>query len=65
MNRINTIIEVYATNAATALNRAKTIERLGWDDYETIAEYLMDALIQREELHMWLKISQAIRGWQL
>lgn len=65
MNRINQMIDKYATDAATAILRAKTIERLGWADSETIAEYLMDALIQREELHMWIKISKAVRGWQL
>lgn len=65
MNRINQMIDLYATNAATALIRAKTIERLGWADSETITEYLMDAVIQREELHMWIKISKAVRGWQL
>ena len=65
MNRINQMIDLYATNSATANLRVKTIERLGWADSETIAEYLMDAVIQREELHMWMKISQAIRGWKL
>lgn len=65
MNRINQMIDLYATNAATVILRAKTIERLGWADSETVAEYLMDAVIQREELHMWIKISKAVRGWQL
>lgn len=65
MNRINQMIDLYITNATTAFIRAKTIERLGWVDPETIAEYLMDALLQREELYMWMKISKAVRGWQL
>ena len=65
MNRINQMIDLYTTNAATATLRVKTIERLGWVDSETITEYLMDAWIQRKELRMWIKISKAVRGWQL
>lgn len=63
MNRINTIIDFYATTAAVALFKAASCGRDGFSDE---AADLTDKMLHaRWQLKMWLKISQAIRGWQL
>ena len=63
MNRINQMIDLYATNAATAFIQAKIADGFGYS--EEVEDLLTEMLIQREELQMWIKISQAVRGWQL
>ena len=63
MNRINTIIDVYSTIAAVAF--FKTIE-CGRDGFiEEAADFTDKMLDARGQLKTWIKISQAIRGWQL
>ena len=63
MNRINTIIDNHATIAADCFHRALL---LGHDGYIEQAAEMTDRMLEaREQLKMWLKISQAIRGWQL
>ena len=63
MNRINAIIDNHATIAADCFHRALL---LGHDGYiEQAAEMTGRMLEARRQLKMWLKISQAIRGWQL
>ena len=63
MNRINQMIDLYATDAAVALIRANECERDG--SLEEGRGYADDMIVARHELTMWIKISQAIRGWQL
>ena len=63
MNRINTIIDMYATIAADCFHRALLLGRDGF--FEESAGMTHRMLKARSELKMWLKISQAIRGWQL
>ena len=63
MNRINQMIDLYATNAASALIQAKIADGFGYS--EEVEDLLTDMMVQREELHIWIKISQAVRGWQL
>ena len=63
MNRINQMIDIYATNMVTALIQAKIADGFGYS--EEVEDLLTDMLIQRRELGMWLAISQAVRGWQL
>lgn len=63
MNRINQMIDLYATNVATALIQAKIAYGFGYS--EEVEDWLTDMLIQRRELGMWAAISQAIRGWQM
>lgn len=63
MNRINTIIDNHATIAADCFHRALL---LGHDGYIEQAAEMTDRMMEaRGQLKMWLKISQAIRGWQL
>ena len=63
MNRINTIIDNHATIAADCFHRALL---LGHDGYIEQAAEMTDRMMEaREQLKMWMKISQAIRGWQL
>ena len=63
MNRINTIIDMYATIAAAAFYKAVSCGRDGF--IEEAADFTDKMLDAREQLKMWIKISQAIRGWQL
>lgn len=63
MNRINTIIDNHATIAADCFHRALLLGRDGF--FEESAGMTHRMLKARSELKMWLKISQAIRGWQL
>ena len=57
------MIDLYATNAASALIQAKIADGFGCS--EEVEDLLTDMLVQREELNIWIKISQAVRGWQL
>ena len=63
MNRINTIIDNHATIASMCLYQAGLLGRDGF--IEEAAETTDRMLDARSHLKMWLKISQAIRGWQL
>ena len=63
MNRINTIIDNHATIAADCFHRALLLGHDGF--FEESAGMTHRMLKARSELKMWLKISQAIRGWQL
>ena len=63
MNRINMIIDNHATIAADCFHRALL---LGHDGYIEQAAEMTDRMMEaRGQLKMWIKISQAIRGWQL
>ena len=61
MNRINTIIDNHATIAAMCFHRAVLLGRDGF--FKESAEMTDRMLEAREQLKMWMKISQAIRGW--
>ena len=63
MNRINEIIDNYATIEVICSHRALLLGRDGF--FEESAGMTHRMLEAREHLKMWLKISQAIRGWQL
>ena len=63
MNRINTIINNHATIAAMCLYQAGLLGRDGF--FEESAGMTHRMLEAREQMKMWLKISQAIRGWKL
>lgn len=63
MNRINTIIDNHATTEVICSHRALLLGRDGF--FEESAGMTHRMLEAREQLKMWLKISQAIRGWQL
>lgn len=63
MNRINTIIDNHATIAAMCFNHAVLLGRDGF--FEEAADSTDKMLDAREQLKMWMKISQAIRGWKL
>ena len=63
MNRINRIIDMYATIAAVAFYKAVSCGRDGFIEEATdLTNKMLDA---REQLKMWMKISRAIRGWKL
>ena len=63
MNRINTIIDNHATIAAMCFYHAGVFARGGYIDP---AAKMTDRMLEaREPLKLWLKISQAIRGWKL
>ena len=63
MNRINRIIDMYATKYAVSFYHSGVFARGGYIDQAIeMTGRMMEA---REQLKMWLKISQAIRGWQL
>ena len=63
MNRINTIIDKYATRSAMCFYHAGVFARGGYIEQATeMTDRMMEA---REQLKMWMKISQAIRGWKL
>ena len=63
MNRINTIIDNYATIAVICYHSALLSRYDG--HIEQTAEMTDRMMKARGQLKMWLKISQAIRGWQL
>ena len=63
MNRINTIIDNHATIAAMCFYHAGVFARGGYIDQAAGMTHRM--LEAREQLKMWMKISQAIRGWHL
>lgn len=63
MNRINTIIDNHATIAAMCFHHAVLLGRDGFFEESTGMTHRM--LEAREQLKIWLKISQAIRGWKL
>lgn len=63
MNRINRIIDFYATVAAATFFNAVLCGRDG--SIEESAEFTDKMMEAREQLKTWIKISQAIRGWQL
>ena len=63
MNRINLMIDMYSTIAAVAFYKAVSCGREGF--IEEAADFTDKMLDAREQLKMWMKISQAIRGWQL
>ena len=63
MNRINQMIDMYATIAAMCFYHAGVFARGGYIDQATKMTHRM--LEAREQLKMWMKISQAIRGWKL
>ena len=62
MNRINTIIDMYSTIAVAFF---KAIE-CGRDGFIKEASDFTDKMLDaRGQLKTWIKISQAIRGWQV
>ena len=63
MNRINTIIDNHATIADMRFYHAGVFTRGGY--IEQAAKMSHRMLEAREQLKMWMKISQAIRGWKL
>ena len=63
MNRINQMIDMHATIAAVAFYKAVSCGRDGF--IEEAADFTNKMLDAREQLKMWMKISQAIRGWKL
>ena len=58
MNRINTIIDMYST----ALYNSIWAGRNGSGYEAAVSDVSMEI---RAQLKMWIKISQAIRGWKL
>ena len=63
MNRINQMIDMYATIAALAFFNAVSCVRDGFIEQSTaFTNQMLDA---RGQLTTWIKISQAIRGWKL
>ena len=63
MNRINAIIDMYSTIASVAFYKAEACGRDGF--IEESVEFTNKMLEARGQLETWIKISQAIRGWQL
>ena len=63
MNRINTIIDNHATIAAMCLYHSGVFARGGY--FDQAAEMTDRMMETRGQLKMWIKISQAIRGWKL
>lgn len=63
MNRINMIIDMYATIAAVTFFSAVVCERDG--SIEEAAAFTDKMMEARGQLKTWIKISQAIRGWKL
>ena len=63
MNRINQMIDKYATKYAMCYYHSGVFARGGYIDQ---AAEMIDRMMEaRRQLKMWVKISQAIRGWQL
>ena len=63
MNRINQMIDMYATIAAVSFYKAVSCVRCGF--IEEAADFTNKMLDARGQLKTWIKISQAIRGWKL
>ena len=63
MNRINQMIDMYSTIATIAFTNAVLCGRDGF--IEESADFTNKMLDARGQLKTWIKISQAIRGWQL
>ena len=63
MNRINTIIDNHATKSLMCFYHAEVFARGGYIEQATEMTTRMKEA--DEQLLMWVKISQAIRGWQL
>ena len=63
MNRINTIINKHATKSVMCFYHAGVFARGGY--IEQAAEMNVRMKEADEQLLMWVRISQAIRGWQL
>ena len=63
MNRINQMIDMYATIASLAFYNAVSCGRDGF--FEEAAGFTNKMLDARGQLETWIKISQAIRGWKL
>ena len=63
MNRINQMIDMYATIAADSFYLALLLGRDGF--FEESTDFTDKMLDARGQLKTWIKISQAIRGWQL
>ena len=63
MNRINQMIDMYATIAADCFYRALLLGRDGF--IEEATDYTNKMMDAQGQLKTWIKISQAIRGWQL
>ena len=63
MNRINMIIDMYARKYAVSFLYSGVFAHDG--DIEQAAEMTGRMMEARSQLKMWIKISQAIRGWQL
>ena len=63
MNRINQMIDMYATIAADCFHHALLLGHDGFIEEATdFTDKMLDA---RGQLKTWIKISQAIRGWKL
>ena len=61
MNRINTIIDNHATMESMCFHRAVLLGRDGFiEESAGMTKRMIEA---HEQLKMWMKISQAIRGW--
>ena len=63
MNRINAIIDMYARKYAISFYHSGVSAHDG--DIEQAAEMTGRMMEARSQLKIWIKISQAIRGWQL
>ena len=63
MNRINQMIDMYATIEVICSHRALLLGRDGF--IEEATDFTNKMLNARGQLKTWIKISQAIRGWQL
>ena len=63
MNRINQMIDMYATIAADCFHRAVLLGRDGF--IEEATDFTNKMLDARGQLKTWIKISQAIRGCKL
>ena len=63
MNRINQMIDMYATVASLTFLNAVWCGRDGF--IEEAVDFTDKMLDARGQLNTWIKISQAIRGWKL
>ena len=63
MNRINQMIDMYATIASVSFYKAVSCGRDAF--IEEATDFTNKMLDARGQLKTWIKISQAIRGWQL
>ena len=63
MNRINTMIDRYGSRAAMCSLHVRVFRYGGFIEQ---ADDMTDRMIEaRRQLQMYVKISQAIRGWKL